>query len=196
MISQLQLLSGLRRHTIKADGGVYLTHPNIDHFDQWLDLRTRSRAFLEPWEPKWPSDDLSLVGFRRRLRSYQQQRNSGWGRTYFLMDEASDELLGGLSLTRIVHGISKSATLGYWMGVDHAGKGHMQNAVSAIIQFSFNDLKLRRVEAACLPSNERSIHLLQKSGFQREGYAREYLEINGKREDHILFALLKSETRF
>lgn len=191
----LRLLSNLRRKNIPAPGGLYLCYPGIEHFDQWSDLRSRSRNFLEPWEPKWPQDDTSLVGYQRRLNSYQKQRTSGWGRTYFIIQETTDQLLGGLSLTRITHGISKSATLGYWMGVDHAGKGHMQNAVAAIVEFSFSDLGLRRLEAACLPTNHRSIHLLSKSGFKREGYAREYLEINGKREDHILFARLKAEIK-
>ena len=59
-----------------------------------------------------------------------------------------------------------------------------------ILSFAFDDLKLRRVEAAALPGNARSIHLLEKCGFKREGYAREYLEINGVREDHILFGCL------
>lgn len=192
---QLKLLSSLRRRNIRVSNRHNLTPPAIDHFDQWLDVRSRSQDFLVPWEPKWPEDDLTLVGYRRRLRAYQQQRNSGWGRTFFLMDHEEDLLMGGLSLTRITHGITKSAMLGYWMGVDHAGKGYMRKAVSAIVDHAFNDLGLRRVEAACIPTNERSIALLKKSGFREEGYAREYLEINGTREDHVLFALLKRESR-
>ena len=76
------------------------------------------------------------------------------------------------------------------MGVHFAGRGHMSKAVPAILSHAFADLKLNRVEAASLPTNSRSMHLLEKCGFQREGYAREYLEINGKREDHVLFACL------
>ncbi len=83
--------------------------------------------------------------------------------------------------------------LGYWMGVHHAGKGHMLKAVPAVLDFAFHDLKLKRVEAARLPRNITSINLLKKSGFGEEGYAREYLEINNVREDHILFAILGSE---
>jgi ribosomal-protein-alanine N-acetyltransferase len=79
------------------------------------------------------------------------------------------------------------------MGVNHANCGTMQRAVPALLAFGFNDLKLHRIEAASLPRNERSIHLLEKCGFQREGYAREFMEINGTREDHVLYGILKQD---
>ena len=101
-------------------------------------------------------------------------------------------MLGGLALTRISYQNSRSAVLGYWMASRHAGKGYMQKAVAAIMDHAFNELHLERLEAACIPGNARSIHILEKSGFRREGYAKEYLEINGCREDHILFGAVKS----
>ena len=56
--------------------------------------------------------------------------------------------------------------------------------------FAFGSLRLHRLEAACIPSNAASIRLLEKAGFVREGYAREYLCINGLWQDHLLFARL------
>ena len=96
---------------------------------------------------------------------------------------------------RITHGITRSSVLGFWMGEPHANKGYMQKVVPTVLDFAFDDLKLRRVEAACLPRNERSKHLLQKCGFQKEGYAKAYLEINGVAEDHVLFAIVKDDYR-
>lgn len=190
----LKLLRSLRKQDIRAGSDLCLTPPSLHHFEQWLEVRSKSQQFLQPWEPEWPEDDLSLIGYKRRLRSYHQQRHSGWGRTYFLFNEKSDTLLGGMSLTRITHGVSKSATLGYWMGVDYANHGYMQKAVPALMDFAFHSLGLRRIEAACVPSNARSMHLLRKCGFTAEGFARDYLEINGKLEDHALFAALKADT--
>jgi [ribosomal protein S5]-alanine N-acetyltransferase len=69
----------------------------------------------------------------------------------------------------------------------------MLAAVRALIPFAFDSLRLHRLEAACIPTNEASIGLLQKSGFQREGYAREYLCINGIWQDHLLFARLNDD---
>ncbi|MEM9279360.1 MAG: GNAT family protein [Pseudomonadota bacterium] len=189
----LRLLSRFRTKEIHVAGrDLYLRAPVRSDYEQWAKLREESSDFLRKWEPKWPQNDLTLLGFQRRLRSYSQQRQSGSGYTFFLFESSGEKLLGGLSLTRITYGVSRSATLGYWMGVHHAGKGHMTKAVPAIVSHAFNDLRLSRVEAACLPTNNRSIHLLKKCGFHREGYARENLENNGKREDHILFARLNT----
>ena len=101
--------------------------------------------------------------------------------------------MGGVSLTRITYEKMRSANLGYWMGKPFAGKGHMQKAVCAMLGHAFSTMGLNRVEAACVPENIRSIHTLTKCGFKEEGFAREYLEINGKLRDHILFAILKSD---
>ena len=190
----LRLLSKFLNQEIDvADGSLYLKAPSNFNFNQWVALRTKSQTFLKPWEPRWPQDDLSKIGFQRRLKSYSAQKQNGSARTYFLFRRSDNQLIGGISLTRITHGTTSAATLGYWMGVNYAGHGHMRKAVPAVLEFAFTNLKLKRVEAACLPSNKTSINLLQKSGFKEEGYAREYMEINGKREDHVLFAILASD---
>jgi ribosomal-protein-alanine N-acetyltransferase len=63
----------------------------------------------------------------------------------------------------------------------------------ALVPFAFDSLRLHRLEAACIPTNAASIALLEKSGFSREGYAREYLCINGVWADHLLYARLRND---
>jgi ribosomal-protein-alanine N-acetyltransferase len=82
------------------------------------------------------------------------------------------------------------ASLGYWMSQHEAGKGIMTEAVNLLVPHAFEALRLDRIEAACLPANIASVRVLEKAGFQREGLARDYLAINGKRCDHALFARL------
>ena len=166
----------------------YLRPPIMADFNQWADLRAASRDFLRPWEPTWPEDDLTRAGFRRRLRRYSRERKEGRSLPFLLFRAENDEILGGLTLSNVRRGVSQSVTLGYWMGACHAGNGHMSAAVTAVLIYCFDVLDLHRVEAACLPTNEPSMRLLQKAGFEREGYARNYLLINGKWQDHILFA--------
>jgi len=108
---------------------------------------------------------------------------------------SDDVLLGGLTLAYVRRGVTQSCTLGYWMGVRYAGRGVMTAAVRTVVPFALDTLKLHRIEAACLPSNEASIRLLEKVGFRREGYARRYLCINGDWRDHLLFALVDDEAR-
>jgi RimJ/RimL family protein N-acetyltransferase len=81
------------------------------------------------------------------------------------------------------------------IGAPYARQGIMTLAVELVLRFAFNELGLHRVEAACLPSNTPSRKLLTKCGFRQEGYAPQYLKINGAWEDHVLFALLSSEVR-
>src|SRR5207237_859660 len=52
--------------------GLLLRAPQMSDFPQWAQLREFSRAYLTPWEPIWPSDDLPRAGFRRRLRRYAE----------------------------------------------------------------------------------------------------------------------------
>jgi ribosomal-protein-alanine N-acetyltransferase len=102
-------------------------------------------------------------------------------------------LLGGITIGGIRRGVAQAASLGYWMGAPHAGKGRMTRAVAAAVAFGFSTLRLHRLEAACIPSNVASATLLERNGFQREGFARAYLCINGAWRDHCLFARLESD---
>jgi ribosomal-protein-alanine N-acetyltransferase len=160
--------------TIRA-ARVLLRAPVLADYPQWGKLREDSRAFLAPWEPVWPADDLTKLAFRRRIRRYQREIRNGTGYPFFVFSPDGETLLGGLTLSHVQRGVAQSASLGYWMGSPFAGKGYMAAAVRAVIGFSFETLHLNRIEAACLPHNQASIRLLEKVGFRREGYARKYL---------------------
>ncbi|HLH11228.1 MAG TPA: GNAT family protein [Methylovirgula sp.] len=173
--------------------GVYLRPPEMRDFEAWADLREKSRAFLTPWEPTWPGDDLTRTAFRRRLRRHMQEMVEDEAYPFLVFRESDDALMGGLTLGQIKRGVAQSATLGYWMGLPFAGKGYMSRAVRATTGFAFTSLRLHRIEAACLPHNEASIKLLERNGFKREGLARAYLRINGLWQDHVLYALLETD---
>jgi [ribosomal protein S5]-alanine N-acetyltransferase len=174
-------------------GGLLIRPPQMADFSQWAALRAESRAFLQPWEPTWPADDLTKAAFRRRITRYQRELDKDEAYPFFLFSTETGALLGGLNLTNIRRGAAAMATLGYWMGAPHAGQGHMSAAVGAIIELAFSALQLRRIEAACVPENAVSIRLLEKAGFVQEGYAREYLLINGRWRDHLLFAVIAAQ---
>ena len=189
------LFANSRRPTRLTGHGIQLRFPEPSDYPAWSVLRTESREFLEPWEPRWPSDDLTRTGYRRRLRRYQSDAENGASLTWFIFggEVGGGPLLGGLTLSAIRMGAARSSQLGYWMGAQYAGRGIMKRAVSLVLDDSFTNMGLERLEAACLPENERSIRLLQGLGFTREGFLRSYLEINGERRDHLLFARLRTE---
>jgi len=173
--------------------GVYLRAPQMSDYSEWTTLREASRAFLTPWEPTWPSDDLSRSAFRRRLRRYAEDQRADTSYAFFLFRKADDALVGGLTLANIRRGVAQAGSLGYWIGEPFARRGLMTGALEGLVPFAFGSLRLHRLEAACIPSNAASIRLLEKMGFGREGYAREYLCINGLWQDHLLFARLNDD---
>ena len=177
---------------IEGDG-VYLRAPQMSDYSEWTTLREASRAFLTPWEPTWPSDDLSRSAFRRRLRRYAEDQRADTSYAFFLFRKSDDSLAGGLTLANIRRGVAQAGSLGYWIGEPFARRGLMTGALHGLMPFAFGSLRLHRLEAACIPSNAASIRLLEKMGFSREGYAREYLCINGLWQDHLLFARLSGD---
>lgn len=167
---------------------VYLRLPTLGDFPAWVKERSESLAFLKPWEPTWSADDLTRPAFKRRVRRVQREASEQSGFAFLLFRREDDALLGGITLSNIRRGVSQSCCLGYWMSVHHAGRGYMRRAVDVVLTFAFGELRLHRVEAACIPSNDRSLALLQKAGFVREGYASRYLLIDGRWQDHVLLS--------
>jgi [ribosomal protein S5]-alanine N-acetyltransferase len=175
--------------------GVTLRTPQMTDYAEWAAVREKSREFLTPWEPTWPVDDLTRGAFRRRIRRYAEDLRSDQGYAFVILRNPDGVLVGGLTLANIRRGVAQAASLGYWMGLPFIRHGYMTAAVGAIIPFAFTTLRLHRLEAACIPTNTASIRLLEKTGFVREGYAREYLCINGIWQDHLLYARLQEAAK-
>ena len=175
--------------TITGDG-ITLRTPQMTDYGEWAAVREGSREFLKPWEPTWPADDLTRSAFRRRIRRYAEDLRTDQGYAFIVVRNTDGALVGGLTLANIRRGVAQAASVGYWMGQPFIRRGHMTAAVRAVIPFAFATLRLHRLEAACIPTNSASIRLLENCGFTREGYAREYLCINGIWQDHLLYARL------
>jgi len=171
--------------------GVLLRTPQMTDYAEWAALRERSRAFLTPWEPAWPEDDLSRGAFRRRVKRYAEDLRTDQGYAFLIIRNSDNSLVGGLTIANVRRGVAQAGSLGYWMGQPFARQGYMTAAVRAVVPFAFTTLRLHRLEAACIPTNAGSIRLLENTGFVREGYAREYLCIAGVWQDHLLYARLK-----
>ena len=190
--------AALGRDVTLEQGRVLLRPPQTKDWRAWTDLRLESRDFLKPWEPVWPYDALTRGSFRRRLRQYALEARHGSGYAYFIFERRAaapleGALLGGISISNLRRGVAQSAGLGYWIGNRHARRGYMTEALGAVVTYCFDGLGLHRLEAACLPHNAPSRALLEKAGFREEGYARQYLRIDGRWQDHVLYAMLESD---
>jgi len=176
-----------------AGNGVTLRLPQSGDYAEWAALREASRTFLVPWEPTWPADDLTRGAFRRRLKRYAEDVRNDLAYAFLIVRSDDNAMIGGLTLANIRRGVAQAGSIGYWIGAPFARKGYMTSAMRVLIPFCFGTLRLHRMEAACIPGNTASIRLLENTGFQREGYARSYLCINGTWQDHLLYARLKDD---
>lgn len=185
-----------RRDTPALKGDrVTLRMPVSRDYRAWAQLRGESRGFLEPWEPTWMSDELDRSAWRYRLRRYSEDYARGSAVAFFIFDTSTGELLGGVTLGNIRHGVARSGHIGYWIGEKYAGKGYMVDALNLLADHAFGTMRLHRIEAACIPGNRRSVRVLEKAGFRREGLLRSYLKINGGWQDHYLYALIDDDVR-
>lgn len=175
--------------------GVVLRTPQMADFPAWAAVREASRTFLTPWEPVWPADDLTRASFRNRMRRYAEDLRTDQSYPFFLFRQHDNALMGGLALANVRRGVAQTASLGYWIGHAYCRQNYMSAAVRALLPAAFDQLRLHRIEAACIPTNSASVRLLEKSGFEREGYARSYLCINGTWQDHLLYARLRSDPK-
>lgn len=187
-------LSSFGRDRLRLAGPrVTLRLPAVSDYEEWSSLRRRSRAFLEKWEPRWAADELERGAWRARVRRYRKEHARGAGIPFLIVLNDSGSIAGGISVGNIRRGVAQSGQIGYWMGEPYAGRGLMGEAVDALARHCFGPLRLHRLEAACIPGNLRSIRVLEKAGFTREGLLRSYLRINGDWQDHYLYALLAGE---
>lgn len=102
-------------------------------------------------------------------------------------------VIGLCTVSEIVRGGFESAYLGFHGMSAFARQGLMTEAVRLTVRYAFDVLKLHRLEANIQPENLASLALVQRAGFRKEGYSRDYLKIGGTWKDHERWAILAGE---
>lgn len=168
----------------------HLTVLSPDQAPMMLDFYRRNRAHLTPWEPLRDERFYTLPYWHARLQESYGQFFHGTGVNLAALDPAGERVIATCNFSNILMGIFKACHLGYAVDQQHQGQGLMQEVLPVAIDYLFREHGLHRIMACYMPANHRSGALLERLGFEREGYAREYLMINGRWEDHILTALI------
>jgi [ribosomal protein S5]-alanine N-acetyltransferase len=158
-----------------------------------LALYRRNADFLRPWDPARPSGFYTLAFQQEVIRTGLADEAADRAYTYGIVVQATDELAGRLRLSNVIRGVFQNAYLGYWLDEEQNGRGLMTEAVGLALTDAFSALRLHRVQAATLTHNHGSMRVLLKNGFRREGLAERYLQIDGRWQDHILFAVTSEE---
>jgi ribosomal-protein-alanine N-acetyltransferase len=145
----------------------------------------RNREHLGPWDRRRDEEFFTAECQRRLIRRQLEEQEAG--RLVRFVLEDGEGILGNATLSNIVFGAYRNASIGYWIDRDHLGRGLATAAVEALCQYSDQELSLHRLEAGTLVHNVRSQRVLGKCGFEYVGLAREYVHIDGRWQDHRLF---------
>jgi ribosomal-protein-alanine N-acetyltransferase len=158
-----------------------------------------NRHHLQPWQPSRPAGYFGLDAVAQRISYVEQERLAGRALHLLIWTHATEDtaetLVGECNFSNIVLGVFQACHLGYALAADAQGKGLMNEALRAGIDYVFRELGLHRVMANYLPGNQRSARVLAALGFEREGLALAYLKINGEWADHVLTSLIHPEHR-
>ncbi|MEA2485188.1 MAG: [ribosomal protein S5]-alanine N-acetyltransferase [Actinomycetota bacterium] len=160
-----------------------------------LEVRTRNKAFFEPWEPAQSARHFTLQGQREEIERAAADTRRDMRYAFGIFLKENDQLIGRVALSNVSRGAWQNATLGYYMDEAQTGHGYATEAVRLALQFAFGPAGLHRVQAAVLPRNIASRRVLEKAGFSREGRSTKYLQINGVWEDHEMFAITREDWR-
>lgn len=150
-----------------------------------------NREHLRPFDPVRPPSFFEPRFWQAQVKhSVTEYLGDRSMRLFLFRPEPAGEVIGTANFTRFERGVAQSCTLGYGLGAAAQGHGYMQEALRPAIEFVFRSLRLHRIEANYMPHNRRSGNVLRRLGFVVEGYARDYLLIDGRWEDHVLTSLV------
>ncbi len=153
----------------------------------------KNRQHLADWEPARNAAFFSLEQCQHRLIESNKQMCAGNAVFLAIFAKEGEEMIGICNFNNIVRGVFQACHLGYAIARHCEGRSMMFEALQASIPYMFQVQKLHRIMANYVPENARSAALLNRLGFEREGYAKTYLKINGVWRDHVLTALVNSE---
>jgi ribosomal-protein-alanine N-acetyltransferase len=161
----------------------------LEHAAAQLAYYERNQAHLAPWEPVRPSGFLTLRYWQDAARrAVDDARHDAVHRFVSFARDDPTTMVASVNLSNVVRGVFAAAHIGYSVDADRQGLGYGREAVGAVVDYAFATLRLHRIMANYQPANERSARLLRQLGFVPEGFARDYLYINGAWRDHILTA--------
>jgi len=170
----------------------------------WQAVRARNQAWLSPWDPTAPPEDQPWHQTVAQMRRQQwRQARAGVALPWVLAWDAGwptartaerrTRLIGSVSVFAIAYGAARSASFGYWIDSEFAGRGLAPLGVALAMDYCLAVLRLHRLQVDVRPANAASLRVVAKLGLRAEGPKPRYLHIAGDWADHLAFALDASE---
>lgn len=184
-------------HTLALPQDYWQTLPNIvlapivlDDEQEWLEVRSRNAAWLDPWESNDPLGGAPPT-FNEWVSHMRSDERAGSSAIFGVWFE--DRLVGQVSLGAIRYGSMRCGVAGYWVDQRFAGRRITPTAVALLAQWALYDPtgpKLHRIEIAINPDNTRSLKVPARLGAIDEGMRPAYMFTHGAWHDHRVFSLL------
>jgi ribosomal-protein-alanine N-acetyltransferase len=171
------------RRVIEKGSLVYLRAPHASDAREFVRLARASRDLHRPWVYA-PETAAQFASYLDRSRAVDE-------RCFLVCEREDDSIAGVINLSQIARGYFQSAYLGYYAFAPAAGRGLMAEGLDLVMRHSFRRLKLHRLEANIQPDNDRSRRLVERAGFEYEGYSPRYLKIGGRWRDHERWAITR-----
>ncbi len=184
MLEELPLISSKR---------LFLRMATQEDIPEVVRFYTENRVYLTPFYPLWYEEFFTQEYWQNQIQIDVYEFFNDKSLKLFLFPQSnSRRIIGTINFRNFLRGAAQYCTVGYCLAEEEQGKGYMTEALKAATDYVFQELNMHRVMANYMPHNQRSGNLLKKLGFVVEGYARDYLMINGKWEDHILTSLIRN----
>ena len=171
---------------------IYLRPLGLSDYESYREVKTRCHKWLSKWEPTFNGifqySFSTPAAFASRIEAVKRgiEKDNYYGFGVFLHDST---FIGEVTIGNIERGPFQCAKIGYWIDEKYAGRSYTPQAVMLVLEHAFKSLEFFRIEVAVVPRNKASLRVVEKIGFELEGISKEYIEVNGVREDHNRYAI-------
>jgi ribosomal-protein-alanine N-acetyltransferase len=149
-----------------------------------------NKAYLTPYYPTWVEHFFTVEYWNYQVENnFLEFIHDQSLKLFIFPKKQPTKIIGTINFTNFVKGAAHFCYVGYSLAEAEQGKGYMTESLKVATDYVFQELNLHRIMANYMPHNQRSGNVLKRLGFVVEGYARDYLLINGKWQDHILTSL-------
>ncbi len=173
--------------------GIEMRPLRAEHAEALLQLRLDNRDYMQIYEPIRPDHYWTFETQREMLEQGEQSFQAGTGYVFGMFTLDTGQLVGRIELSGVARGPFQNASVGYFVDQQHHGRGYATSALGWVTNYAFQEAGLHRIQAGVMPWNQPSQRVLEKARFRKEGLAERYLYINGKWEDHVLYAVTAEE---
>lgn len=168
---------------------IYLRHLNEHDASRLFEYELKNRDFFKPTSFTRNDNYYTLENIRKNIDNYKKEIASKSSYRFGIFLNSNHNLIGMIALNDVLWSL-KTSYVGYSLDQNHTSNGYMSEALNLLIKYSFDDLKLHRLEAGVMPNNVSSWKVLERCGFVREGLLRKNVHINGQWEDHYIYGFL------